>query len=54
VTRQVRGSDKCRRPGSNDWETECLSFDTYMEFAERLRELDPRLDTIILTSEDER
>jgi hypothetical protein len=51
---QVRGSDKCLREGSDQWETECLGLEIYMEFAEGLRELDPQLDTIILTSEDKR
>lgn len=51
ISLPIRGSDKCESWGIL-WETRCLSFDLYMEFAERLRDLDPKLDTIILTSED--
>lgn len=51
ISLPIRGSDKCETWGAL-WETRCLSFDLYMEFAEHLRDLDPKLDTIILTSED--
>lgn len=35
-------------------ETNCLDFATSMEMAELIRKYDPRVDTIILTSEDRR
>lgn len=35
-------------------ESTCLSFDAYMQAAELVRQNDPRVDTILLTSEDPR
>lgn len=37
-----------------DGETSCLSFTQYMELCELIRELDPQVDTILLSSEDAR
>lgn len=56
----IRGSDKCmgslhRTDGMNG-ESECFGglLDKYMQMAEDIRRLDPKVDTIILTSEDDR
>ena len=53
------GSDKCQGEmhleGGLAGESECFtSLGPYMAMAEKIRELDPRVDTIVLTSEDQR
>jgi hypothetical protein len=41
--------------GGMDGESECFSgLGKYMQIAEEIRRRDPKVDTIILTSEDER
>jgi len=55
IAMPIRGSDKCFQYNSSWWETWCLDgFDKYMEIAEHIRKYDPKVDTIILTSEDDR
>lgn len=46
ISLPIRGSDKC---GS---ESECPSFEDYMRICAEIRRGDPRVDTIIMTSED--
>jgi hypothetical protein len=58
ISLPIRASDKCndglRLNSSYAGETNCLSFSTYMEMVEIIRQNDPRVNTIILTSEDRR
>jgi hypothetical protein len=59
ISLPIRASDKCNdefRINTSAWagETNCLPFSTYMEMAEVVRLNDPRVNTIILTSEDRR
>jgi hypothetical protein len=55
----IRGTDKCLGDmhvgGGMDGESECFKgLAEYMHVAEEIRKYDPRVDTIILTSDDER
>jgi hypothetical protein len=59
ISLPIRASDKCNdgfrlNHSSYAGETNCLSFSTYMEMAEIIRQNDRRVNTIILTSEDQR
>jgi len=46
ISMPIRGSDKC------DAESECPPFSQYMKIANEIRKMDPRVENIILTSED--
>lgn len=59
ISLPIRGSDKCQGSmhvdGGFAGESECFpSLERYMMVAEKIRKLDPRVDTIILTSDDPR
>jgi len=61
ISMPIRASDKCvgemhrEGQGQMDGESECFSsLERYMEMAEQIRKVDPQVNTIILTSEDER
>ena len=61
ISMPIRGSDKCmgdmhvNGEGQMNGESECFrDLEQYMKMAENIRRFDPQVDTIILTSEDER
>lgn len=57
IAMPVRASDKCRGHSiahSANGEEVCITLDLYMKAAEKVRQKDPNVDTIILTSESRR
>jgi hypothetical protein len=59
ISMPIRASDKCVQDdlhidGGVPGESDCLPFGVYMEVAELIRQHNPAVNTIILTSEDRR
>jgi hypothetical protein len=52
ISMPIRASDKCRDPYGGGPESTCPTLDAYLALADVLREWDPRLRYLILTSED--